>query len=100
MRIKHEQILYTPWRIRWAEEELHICSHCELPDSLPLVFGYTSQEMDAAASRDEIHLGGCLCHSNERDHNWCCRSCGIEYNGRDRGHCAAARLNYREYGII
>ncbi|MDY6793867.1 MAG: hypothetical protein SWK76_01100 [Actinomycetota bacterium] len=63
------------------EEEGHTCPHCGSAEAIEIVYGLPSPEMEAAARRGEVLSGGCLCHGDERDHRWCCRSCGTAYGG-------------------
>lgn len=40
-------------------EEVALCPRCGSVDALPVVYGYPSAELEEAASRGEVALGGC-----------------------------------------
>ena len=60
----------------------HTCPYCGSPDAIPIVYGYPTMEASTEAEEGKIHLGGCCCWGDERDHKWYCRRCGTEYGGK------------------
>ena len=49
------------------------CARCGAPAIVPVVYGMPDEELDEAASRGEVVLGGCIVPQPQR---WGCRVCG------------------------
>jgi len=62
------------------------CPYCDGSDLVEIVYGLPGEELQEAADRGEVQLGGCIVEPNNPD--WACRSCGKrwrdEVEGRDR----------------
>ena len=54
------------------------CPKCGSLDSLPVAYGFPGPEMEQAAERGEIVLGGCIIDAGSPA--WECRSCRHRYN--------------------
>lgn len=59
-----------------ARERPSQCPRCASADVVPVVIGMPTRELELAASRGELILGGCEIRGEERDPQWGCTACG------------------------
>jgi hypothetical protein len=60
-------------------KHLRRCPRCGSAEAVvPVVYGYPSPEMDEAAARGEMMIGGCLIGGEDPGH--CCLTCRIEFD--------------------
>jgi hypothetical protein len=53
------------------------CPFCGSTDTVPIVYGLLGRELEQAAERGELVLGGCLFSFDAPDR--ACRDCGAEW---------------------
>jgi hypothetical protein len=53
------------------------CPFCDSTDTVPIVYGLPGRELEQAAGRGELVLGGCLVSFDAPDR--ACRSCGGDW---------------------
>jgi hypothetical protein len=53
------------------------CPYCDSTDTVPIVYGLPGRELEQAARRGELVLGGCLVSFDAPDR--ACRSCGGDW---------------------
>jgi ribosomal protein S14 len=53
------------------------CPDCGSRDSVPIVYGYPTEETVQRSYRGEIDLGGCIVMNGNP--NWRCRECGRRF---------------------
>ncbi|MBA2719832.1 MAG: hypothetical protein H0U52_11425 [Chloroflexi bacterium] len=61
--------------IVFCDQRFAICPRCGAWAAMrPIVFGYPSPELMAAADRGSVALGGCVMHGEDPTHQ--CTACG------------------------
>ena len=65
-------------KVQESKQGHAICPNCGARSSIPIIYGYPSEEMLEAGKAGEIRLGGCCITDDDPD--WVCSQCGHRWS--------------------